>query len=187
MPDIFRRICKWNGREMFCVMLAHGGIGLDFHTGEPEAAHNIVFGGYDFVVLQHRADPFCKETLFSAGDELARLVNKSGAAGIAYMPWPTRPNREKQKEATEAYTEFARKNGFEFAPAGEAWWEFADENPDVELFRNDDRHATKKGSYLAACCIYCAAFGERPKTDNERIHELMAEKAYKKYLEYKVK
>lgn len=181
MPDIFRRICKWNGKDVFCVMLAHGGVGLDYHVGEPEAAHNITFGGYDRVVIQHRANPFCEDSFFEAGRELVRLTKKGGSKGLVYMAWPKLSDRDTQGVATDACLRFCRESGFDFCPAGEAWWEFLDAHPEIEMFRKDGMHASKKGSYLAACCIYSAAYGERAKTDGDPIHEKMAQLAFDTY------
>ena len=185
MPDILRRIAKHNGKELFTVMLAHGGAGLENHANEAQAQFNIVFGKYDYVVLQHRANPFVLETLMNEGVRLSHFVLKSGAKGVAYMAWPKAEYRDTQKLATEGYLQFVKETGFSFAPAGEAWWSFMDKNPDVELFRADNEHATKKGSYLAACVIYCAMFGEKPKTDKDVLHEEMAKEAYSAYIKYK--
>ena len=186
MPDIFRRLCRHNGREVFTVMLAHGGVGLDFHAHEPEAAHNIRYGKFDCVVLQHKANPYERDTMFCEGMRLAGFIKGSGAKGVVYMPWPRLEARDTQEIALEGNSEFARQNGFALAPAGMAWWKFMDEHPEVEMFRPDHEHATKKGSFLAACVIYCAVYGERPKTDGEELHELMAQAAFEAYEKYKV-
>lgn len=187
LPDIFKRLCKWNSREVFTVMLAHGGKGVDFHRNEPEVPHNIVFGGYDRIVLQDAANTFDKEVLWRDGGEIVRLIKKSGADGILYMPWQNVNNRERQSYHTACHVEFAKETGLALAPAGEAFWKFYDENPDIPLIRDDGEHATKKGSYLAACVIYCAMYGEKPKTDKDKLHEKMAEYAYETYTEYKEK
>lgn len=185
MPDIFKRICKWNGKDVFPVMLAHGGVGLEDHLNDAEAPFNIKYGKYDYVVLQHRANPFVKESLMTEGMKLAHYVMQSGAKGVMYMPWPRRGERDDQQRATAGYLEFIKETGFAFAPAGEAWWSFFDKEPETELFRPDDEHATKKGSYLAACTIYSAMFGERAKTDGEELHEKMAKEAYEAYARFK--
>lgn len=187
MPAIFRRICKWSSKEVFCVMLAHGGVGLDYHAAEPEAPHNIVYGGYDRVVLQHKANPFEPEIFKESATELSKLIKKGGAEGTLYMPWPKDGDRELQPLAVEGYTAFAKESGFSLAPAGVAFWRFSDAHPEIPMFRKDGMHASKKASYLAACCIYSAIYDERAKTDGEALHEEMAALAYDTYLEFKEK
>ena len=55
MPAIFQKICRENGIDMHVTMLTQGGMGLDYHAKQPEVRFNILFGGYDIVVLQHTA------------------------------------------------------------------------------------------------------------------------------------
>ena len=55
LPERFRQICVSEGVPVEVTMLAHGGKGLDFHRNEPEVRFNILYGNYDWVVLQHLA------------------------------------------------------------------------------------------------------------------------------------
>ena len=53
MPGIFKEICKENGIDMQVTMLTKGGMGLDYHADNEQTRFNILYGDYDFVILQH--------------------------------------------------------------------------------------------------------------------------------------
>ena len=88
MPQIFAQICRAEGVETAIAMLAHGGVGWDFHWKEPEARFNLLYGGYDAVVLQHCAHPMGDlQVMAQAGAALIRLAKAAGARPILYMTW----------------------------------------------------------------------------------------------------
>ena len=70
MPHLFAQICKSRQREVEVTMLSHGGKGWDFHVEEPEIRFNILYGGYDAVVLQHTAHPMGDLTVRQTADSL---------------------------------------------------------------------------------------------------------------------
>ena len=55
MPHIFAEICKENGVDMQVTMLTKGGMGLDYHAANEQTRFNILFGDYDYIILQHVA------------------------------------------------------------------------------------------------------------------------------------
>ena len=79
MPHTFAEICRRNGVQTEVTMLAHGGMGWDYHVKQPEVRFNIRFGQYDAVVLQHTAHPMGDLTVMAqAGKELIDWVAKHG-------------------------------------------------------------------------------------------------------------
>lgn len=46
------------------TMIAHGGWFLEQHANEPDVRFNILYGHYDYVVLQEHAHPFGPEEKF---------------------------------------------------------------------------------------------------------------------------
>ena len=57
MPEMFRDICKKNGIDMHVTMLTKGGMGLDYHADNEQTRFNILYGEYDYIILQHVAHP----------------------------------------------------------------------------------------------------------------------------------
>lgn len=155
MPHIFAGLCSEKNVTVEVTMLAHGGKGWDFHLAEPEVRFNILYGGYDAVVLQHVAHPMGDLSVMDAsGRQLIQLVKEAGARPILYMTWTTKADGEDAQESmSRPYRKLQQETGCELAPVGERWWEFHRQHPDVELYAEDGRHASPEGSRLAASVI----------------------------------
>ena len=103
MPQIFAQICRAEGVETAVAMLAHGGVGWDFHWKEPEARFNLLYGGYDAVVLQHCAHPMGDlQVMAQAGAALIRLAKAAGARPVLYMTWTQEADGEQAQPAMKA-------------------------------------------------------------------------------------
>ena len=165
MPQIFAQICRAEEVETAIAMLAHGGVGWDFHWKEPEARFNLLYGGYDAVVLQHCAHPMGDlQVMAQAGAALIRLAKAAGARPILYMTWTQEADGEQAQPAmSRAYTSLAQAEGGALAPVGNAWWILRRLSPDTELFAPDRAHASPTGSRLAAYAIACAVLEKRPE------------------------
>lgn len=167
MPYIFKLICQENNIDVDVTMIAHGYKGLDFHQKEPEVRFNILYGKYDYIVLQHLQTGFDEEILNSSVQAIKKYVNKTDSKLVLYMPWTIKSEREKQKYMSDAYINLAKKLGVLVAPAGLVWWEFKDIHPEVELYFKDDKHASEIGSTLVAYTIYRTIFNRVANTKNE--------------------
>ena len=162
MPRIFREIARGNGVETEVAMLAHGGMGFGFHAEQPEARFNILYGNYDYIVLQHVAHPFGdEEEMFRDARRLADLIAQTSARPILYMTWPEKRNPQGLARMAEAYLRLGRELPARVAPVGLAWARYRREHPDQELYFTDGEHASPLGSRLAAYTILAAVL-ERP-------------------------
>lgn len=152
MPKMFADICRDRHKNVEVTMLAHGGKGWDFHVKEPEVRFNILYGGYDAVVLQHMAHPMGDlEVMAQSARQLIDWVKAAGARPILYMTWTTKEDgRDAQGHMSQAYRSIQQETGCELAPVGEVWWQYHREHPEVELYAADGKHASEAGSRLAA-------------------------------------
>ncbi len=155
MPQIFKRICEKNEIAVSVTMLAHGGKGFMFHVDEPEVRFNILFGGYDYVILQHTAHPMGDLSQMKEGaSRLIAWIRQAGATPVLYMTWQAkRYGYAEQKPMTDAYLHLAENHGCAVAPVGEVWWNFIAQNPEIPLFSDDGEHANAMGARLAAYTI----------------------------------
>jgi hypothetical protein len=146
------------------VMIAQPGKSLGEHKDEPEIRFNILYGNYDFVVMQQVAHPFKggKETLLQDGKAIYEFINKTEATPIAYMTWAEKAKPENQKIMTEAYIEFAKEINGLLCPAGIAWQKALSSKPELELYDIDGQHANPTGSYLIACTFYSVILQSSP-------------------------
>lgn len=176
MPHIFKQICEENGIEMEVTMLARGYKGLDYHCKEPQTRFNILYGNYDYIVLQHLQSGFDKEVLYNSTKELKEWIDIAGAKPLLYMTWTLKTEREKQEEMTNGYIEVGKKLGIDVAPVGIVWWKFFDRYPEEILYFKDDKHASPLGSTLAAYTIFNTMFERKADTKNslyQNINELI--------------
>lgn len=155
MPKMFADICREKGKPVEVTMLAHGGKGWEFHVNEPEVRFNILYGGYDAVVLQHTAHPMGDpESMTQSGKVLINWVREAGARPILYMTWTTKKDGEAaQDHMSQAYRRICQETECELAPVGEVWWQYHREHPEEELYAPDGQHASETGSLLAARTI----------------------------------
>lgn len=164
MPHIFKLICQENDIPMEVTMLAHGYKGLDFHQKEPEVKFNILYGNYDWVVLQHLQAGFDEKVLGSSVEEIKKIIDRAGAKTLLYMPWTIKSEEEKQPAMSAAYLNLGKKLGIPVAPVGIVWWSFKKNHPTEELYFKDDKHASPVGSTLAAYTIFNTIFNKKACT-----------------------
>lgn len=155
MPLMVQRRAAEAGYACRVAMLAHGGWFLAQHAGEPDVRFNILFGGYDYVVLQEHAHPFGPEEKFrEAAVALNAMIRRAGSRPVVYGCWARKAEPEAQARMNEAHRRIAAEIGALLAPVGERWWAHRERFPDVELYDGDGAHASAAGSELAAAHIW---------------------------------
>ena len=155
MPRIFVDICAENGIDMQVTMLTKGGMGLDYHADNEQTRFNILFGDYDFIILQHVAHPMGEfEVMEAAADKIMEWIRQTKAKPCFYMTWTEEDNEDFQAEMSARYRKLADKYGCMVAPVGERWWEVLHNDPSEDLYYKDRKHASYAGSRLAADVIF---------------------------------
>ncbi len=155
MPYLVRRRAADAGFECRAVMLAHGGWRLAQHAEQPEVRFNILYGGYDYVVLQEHAHPFGPEEEFrEAVTILSRMIREAGSVPVLYETWARRDEPGEQARMNAAYRRAAEENGALLAPVGENWWSYMRSRPDLDMYFEDGAHASPAGSDFAAKHIW---------------------------------
>jgi hypothetical protein len=162
MPRMFTELCILKGIDMHSTMLAHPGWRLSQHLEEPEVYFNVVFGEYDFVVIQQAAHPFPgEESLLDEGGRLCDMIRKGSASPCVYMTWPEKLYPENRDPMREAYIKLSNQTGAALCSVGDAW-KIAQESG-MDLYYNDGEHANQLGSYLAACVFLRMLTHEDPR------------------------
>lgn len=186
MPYIFKKICEENGiKNIEVTMLARGYKGLDYHLKEPQTRFNILYGNYNYIILQHLQSGFNKNVLLTSVEKLKNIIDNTASKVILYMTWTLKSEREKQLEMTSGYLEVGKKLGIKVAPVGIIWWKFFDKFPNKELYFEDNKHASPLGSHLAAYTIYDTIFNKTAKSniqDYIEINKIIEEINYKNLL-----
>ena len=139
------------------TMLAHPSWFLAQHVEDPEAKFNILYGNYDYVILQEHAHPFGPvDKFFDAVRTLTVWVKKAGSTPVIYLTWAKKAEPEAQKQMTEAHLQIAEETGALVAHVGDAWWDYKDSYPELEMYAEDGEHASPAGSDFAAKMIETA-------------------------------
>ncbi|MDO4978279.1 MAG: hypothetical protein Q4E53_13590 [Eubacteriales bacterium] len=159
MPQLVAKRFREDGYECEVTMIAHGGWYLDQHVKEPDVRFNILYGHYDYVVLQEHAHPFGPEERFlNAVKTLNEWIREANATPVIYMTWAKKEEEEKQKHMTDFHKEVAKEIDALIAPVGEYWWDYMRSWPDIEMYYEDGAHASFEGSDFAAKYIWDAIF-----------------------------
>ena len=164
MPLMVQHRASEHGYGCRVTMIAHGGWYLAQHAAEPDVRFNILFGNYDYVVLQEHAHPFGPEEKFlEAAEALVRMIRQAGSTPVIYACWSRKDEPEKQAEMNEVHRRIAEKTGALLAPVGESWWDRVHSCPDLDMYAKDGAHASPAGSDFAAKLLW-----ETIVTDLER-------------------
>ncbi|MBO4903081.1 MAG: DUF4298 domain-containing protein [Lachnospiraceae bacterium] len=155
MPKIFRDLCLENGIEMQVTMLTKAGMGFDYHAENEQTRFNILYGDYDFIILQHVAHPMGDYGVMEAGaDRIMEWIRQTNAVPCYFMTWTEEDNEAFQPEMAARYRKLATKHNCLVAPVGERWWEEYHKDPSTDLYYTDRQHASLTGSRLAAETIF---------------------------------
>ncbi len=155
MPLMVMRRAEDAGYRCEVTMIAHGGWTLAQHASEPDVRFNILYGHYDYVVLQEYAQPFVPEEQYlAAASYLAGMIRSTGSIPVLYGTWARKDEPEKQAGMNEIHRKVGKTVGALLAPVGENWLEYQKSRPDLELYAEDGGHASAAGSEFAAKQIW---------------------------------
>lgn len=150
LPQLVKTRAAEAGYDCGVTMLAHPGWYLEQHVQEPEVRFNILYGGYDYVVLQEHAHPFGPEEKYrEAVAALIQMIRAAGSVPVLYEVWAKKTEPELQASMNEVHRRAAEETGALLAPVGERWWDCWKHRPELELYAEDGAHASKAGSDLA--------------------------------------
>lgn len=157
MPDMVAEMFRADQYDCEVTMIAHGGWYLDQHVKEPDVRFNILYGNYDYVVLQEYAHPFGpEEKFFAAVRKLDQWIREAGSKTVIYMTWARKSEEFVQERMTKAHEQIVAEIGALMAPVGKYWWDYMRSWPDLEMYYEDGAHASAHGSRFAAKYIWSA-------------------------------
>ncbi len=157
---------QMTGESVDAVMLAYSYKELEWHAKSEyfAARFNILYGGYDYCVMQQAAHPFPGlETTTDNAVMLAGFCRTAGTTPVLIQTWAERDFPEHQAELSESNAKAAAAADALLAPVGSIWDKFRKDHPDLDLFHNDGEHAGLLGAYLEAMTIamtICRDLGE---------------------------
>ena len=129
---------------------------IDHYLGGSDAVAVIGSRRWDYVVLQQgpSTTPINRDSLIIATRFFAPHIRNAGAVPALYMVWPTSDRTAFFDAARISYQMAADTVDGIFLPAGRAWVQAWETNPNLTLYDADGLHPTAMGTYLAALVIY---------------------------------
>ena len=162
MPAVFSAFWETNtGEKPDVTMLAYSYRDLAWHGSEYFALRfNILYGSYDFCIIQQQAHPFPgKEKTLAGLLPILKLCADAGVKPILVATWVEKRFPELQEPVNRAYFEISESTGCTLAPAGPIWETVLREHPEADLFWTDGEHASPEGDYLLAMTVFRTIFG----------------------------
>lgn len=156
MPALFASMCEQLSGEMPEVtMLAYSGRSLQWHCEEYFAMRfALLYGNYDYCVVQERAHPFPQEEeTVSGAERIFSLCRKAGAKPVVFMPWAKKEEPEMLKMIAKICRKLTAEHDALLLPAGELFRNVQLQYPEIELYWEDGGHASPYGDYLVAAAL----------------------------------
>ncbi len=163
MPELFRLIYeKTAGARAAVTMLAYSGRHLRWHADEFFSLRfELLYGGYDYCVIQQAAHPFPpEEETLADGERVLALCRAGGVTPVFFMTWAEKRAPEHQEKMIAVYEKLHAMAPSLLAPVGKVWQAVRESHPEIELYYADGEHASPQGDLLAAS-VLCAAITGR--------------------------
>ena len=176
MPHMVQCHAIDEGYDCRVTMIAHGGWYLSQHVKEPDVRFNILYGKYDYVVLQEVAHPFGPEERFAeAAATLNAWIREAGSTPVLYETWAAEAKPEDQVYMNEVHRRIAEEIGALVAPVGENWWAYKNRRPDLKMYAPDGEHASEYGSDFAAKYIWETIYNDWRQKEDDRDEQAMSD------------
>ena len=153
MPRLFAMMCgELTGKEPGVTMLAYSGRSLAWHMEEFFSLRfALLYGGYDYCVIQQQAHPFPgEETTEENAEKIVSLCAAGGVKPVLYMTWAERAHPENTAVMSRVYRRLAEKTGALLCPVGELFEAVRTGHAEIDLYAGDGEHASPAGDYLIA-------------------------------------
>ena len=166
LPDIVEAIAETAGEgpTVEVRMVAFPNLSLEDHWNRGDALDAIDEGGWDVVVLQQGPStlPESRAHLVEWSGRFAERIRAVGGRPALYSVWPPRAQPNGFDLVRDSYDEAAEAVDGILMPAGEAWREAWEVDPDLPLYASDDFHPSVLGSVTAAYVIWQRLTGRSP-------------------------
>tara|TARA_B100000767_G_scaffold14139_1_gene13578 strand:- start:960 stop:1760 length:801 start_codon:yes stop_codon:yes gene_type:complete len=122
--------------------------------------------------------PMTKDDFHKYVAEHSETIRSKGMEPMLFMSWPYKNKPLMMQELRQEFIKASNKNNILLIPAGEAFYSFTKEYPDIDLYTQDLRHPSKEGTYLAAAVVFATIFNTAVE-GNQGIKDIDPEVALK--------
>lgn len=186
VPGLVAAIAESKGHQLETSSVTKGGKDLGYHLAQPETAAALSAKKRDWLVLQDLStkavQPGGMEAHLAQTEKLYRLFRATSTNGrvVLYQTWPRGPLNTMYRDAADGpakmfasikslYAASAQKleaidpgDQVRIAPVGEAFVLCMARHPEINLYSEDNHHASAAGSYLSSLVLYATLFSDAP-------------------------
>jgi len=179
LPGNFIRLAEAGGYEVVVGRASASGMWLMEHVEDPKTTNKIKSEDWDYIVLQEDMYLLAKEDQrqeysYPAFRALNELIEGTGAETLLFATWVNPQSiydgdyetyLADQVNLMDAYQEMADELDATLVPAGMAFLNALEQDPNLTLWApgDDHGHASSFGSYLTASVFYAQIFQESPE------------------------
>lgn len=187
MPSMLDTIASTQGKLLSITTVTKGGQTLAGHLQNDRLHHLLRQGAWDYVVIQEQSTnpamptDYVRREVYPAAHTIDSLVKVSSpqAKVVFYMTWGHKNGYRKAMpqyplintyqgmyhRLVTSYLEMTYDNNAICAPVGIAWNTVRTQRPKLTMYKKDDYHPTRRGSYLIANVLYMTMFPEPYHSD----------------------
>ena len=160
MPYQFAYLMHAAGRRMDVTMLTRGGQKVAEHIKNEQTRFNILYGKYDYVILQENTTEFPDgQTHAKNAAVIKDWCDRAGAKLGLYMNFESPFDTPRLEYLRDGILYAANELQLPVARVGDAFAKVKKEHPEIDLHYTDRHHANAVGSYLIAMVIAHDLFG----------------------------
>jgi len=104
--------------------------------------------------------PDTQENFHSYVAKHSKTIRASNAEPMLFMSWPYKNKPKMIEDLRREFIKAANENDILLIPAGEAFYQFSQDHPEIDLYTSDLRHPSKEGTYLAAAVVFSTLYGK---------------------------
>ena len=160
MPYQFAELMRASGTPIEVTMLSRGGQNIKGHIANEQTRFNILYGNYDYVILQEVTSDFPDaQTYIDDVSVILGWCKKAGTPLGLYMNFESPNDTPSLEYLRGGVLAAADALSLPVARVGEAFARAREEMPHLYLYHTDHHHANAIGSYLIALTIAHGIFG----------------------------
>jgi len=104
--------------------------------------------------------PDTQENFHSYVTKHSKTIRARNAEPMLFMSWPYKNIPNMIGDLRREFIKAANENDILLIPAGEAFYQFSQDHPEINLYTSDLRHPSKEGTYLAAAAVFSTLYGK---------------------------
>ncbi|AWL10767.1 hypothetical protein HMF8227_00259 [Saliniradius amylolyticus] len=183
VSNLIRAAGKWQrGQNRYRMKTLSGGKLYEHVAGMPYLADQPKGKAWDMVVIQgHSNESVTKKRYkkFVQGAKvLTKVIRQHGAEPVLFMTWPYKHHKEMTDALHSSYVSLGNHLDALVAPVGLAFDHVNHKHPEIDLYhadvkgfteqgdviyKEDLKHPSLAGTYLAACVFYATFYQESPQ------------------------